>query len=40
VVAELEAILRLQAAQPSDASSGFTLSPEQERKLKSLGYLR
>lgn len=40
VVAELEAILRLQASQPSDASSGFILSPEQERKLKSLGYLR
>ena len=40
VVAELEEILRLQAAQPSDASRGFTLSPEQERKLKSLGYLR
>jgi arylsulfatase A-like enzyme len=40
VVAELEAILRLHVAQPSDAGGRFTLSPEQERKLRSLGYLR
>ena len=40
VVRELEAILRLHVGQPSDATGRFTLSPEQEQKLKSLGYLR
>jgi arylsulfatase A-like enzyme len=40
VVTALEAILSLHVAQSSDAGRRFTLSPEQEQKLKSLGYLQ